>query len=59
MTFSVASKHLQTERFCESLRAYFMEVQRMLKEIHRESNRRPNLTFVDHHQGQSLHCHCF
>ncbi|KAK4698581.1 carnitine O-acetyltransferase, partial [Phenoliferia sp. Uapishka_3] len=47
-----SSKHLQTQRYLDTLSAYFVEVQRMLKELHRESNRKPNLTFVDHHVGE-------
>ena len=43
MTFCAASKHLQTQRFLDTLRAYFIEVHRMMKDLHREANRRPNL----------------
>ena len=42
MNFCASSKHLQTERFLETLRAYFLEVERMMKELYREANRRPN-----------------
>ncbi|KAI5475688.1 carnitine O-acetyltransferase [Pseudohyphozyma bogoriensis] len=52
MAFCAASKHLQTSRFLDTLRAYFIEVHRLLKDLHREANRRPNLTFVDHHVGE-------
>ncbi|KAM0756020.1 acyltransferase ChoActase/COT/CPT [Meredithblackwellia eburnea MCA 4105] len=52
MAFAVSSKHLQTQRFLDTLRAYFLEVHRMLKDLHREANRKPNLTFIDHHIGE-------
>jgi carnitine O-acetyltransferase len=42
IAFCASSKHLQTERFLDTLRAYFVEVYRMMKDLHRDANRRPN-----------------
>lgn len=42
IAFCASSKHLQTERFLDTLRLYFVEVHGMMKELHREANRRPN-----------------
>lgn len=52
LAFCASSKHLQTSRFLDTLRSYFVEVARMMTEIHRDANRRPNMTFVDHHVGE-------
>jgi len=52
LSICASSKHLQTPRFLDTLRAYLMDAQRMIVNLHREANRRPNLTFVDHHQGE-------
>lgn len=43
IAFCASSKHLQTKRFLDTLRAYLVEAMRMMKELHREANRRPNL----------------
>ncbi|GAA5872876.1 hypothetical protein JCM1840_005875 [Sporobolomyces johnsonii] len=47
-----SSKHRQTSRFLDVLRAYFIEVHGMLKQLHQEANRKPNSVFVDHFAGE-------
>ncbi|GAA5913434.1 choline/carnitine O-acyltransferase [Sporobolomyces salmoneus] len=47
-----ASKHRQTSRFLETLRLYFLEIHKMLKQLHQEANRKPNSVFVDHFAGE-------
>ncbi|GAA5869850.1 hypothetical protein JCM16303_001818 [Sporobolomyces ruberrimus] len=47
-----ASKHRQTSRFLDVLRTYFVEIHRMLKQLHQEANRKPNSVFVDHFAGE-------
>ncbi|BGP28109.1 carnitine O-acetyltransferase [Rhodotorula toruloides] len=47
ISICASSKHRQTARFLDALKAYFVEVQRMLKQLHQESNRNPNSRFVD------------
>ncbi|GAA6063319.1 hypothetical protein JCM10212_005487 [Sporobolomyces blumeae] len=47
-----SSKHRQTSRFLDVLRNYFVEVHRMLKQLHQEANRKPNSVFVDHFAGE-------
>ena len=41
------SKHLQTQRFLDTINGYLLDVQRMLIQLHREANERP-APFVDH-----------
>ncbi|GAA6035441.1 hypothetical protein JCM8097_000256 [Rhodosporidiobolus ruineniae] len=52
IAFCVSSKHRQTGRFLDTLRAYLIDVFRMLKQLHAEANRKPNSSFVDHFQGE-------
>ncbi|GAA6023450.1 hypothetical protein JCM10207_004418 [Rhodosporidiobolus poonsookiae] len=52
IAFCASSKHRQTSRFLDALRAYFVEVYRMLKQLHQEANRKPNQVFVDHFAGE-------
>ncbi|GAA5851677.1 hypothetical protein JCM5353_007307 [Sporobolomyces roseus] len=47
-----ASKHRQTSRFLDILRSYFLEIHKMLKQLHQEANRKPNSVFVDHFAGE-------
>ncbi|GAA5978687.1 hypothetical protein JCM5350_002482 [Sporobolomyces pararoseus] len=47
-----ASKHRQTSRFLDTLRSYFIEIHRMLKQLHQEANRKPNSVFIDHFAGE-------
>ncbi|GAA5932519.1 hypothetical protein JCM1841_000236 [Sporobolomyces salmonicolor] len=47
-----SSKHRQTSRFLDALRAYFIEVHGMLKQLHQGANRKPNSVFVDHFAGE-------
>ncbi|TFK24664.1 carnitine acetyl transferase [Coprinopsis marcescibilis] len=42
-----SSKHLQTRRFLHTLKSYLMDIQRMLIQLHRAANQRPE-PFVDH-----------
>ena len=42
IAFCAASKHRQTQRFLDALKAYFIEVHRMMKQLHAEANRKPN-----------------
>ena len=42
-----SSKHLQTRRFLDTLQAYFLDVQKLLIQLHRSANQRP-APFVDH-----------
>jgi hypothetical protein len=51
LSFCASSKHLQTQRFLDTLNAYLTDVQRLIVKLHREANERPNVTFVDHHAG--------
>lgn len=41
ISICASSKHLQTQRFLDTLRAYLMEVHRMLIQLHREANAKP------------------
>jgi carnitine O-acetyltransferase len=50
--FVASSKHLQTKRYLDTLRAYLLDAQRMLVQLHRQANERPSFTFVDHHKGE-------
>ncbi|KAM0787171.1 hypothetical protein ACM66B_006420 [Microbotryomycetes sp. NB124-2] len=52
IAFCASSRHRQTGRFLDALRAYFLEVYRMMKQLHSEANRRPNSSFVDHYAGE-------
>ncbi|KAK4047797.1 carnitine O-acetyltransferase yat1 [Microbotryomycetes sp. JL201] len=52
IAFCASSRHRQTSRFLDALRAYFLEVYRMMKQLHSEANRRPNSSFVDHYAGE-------
>ncbi|KDE03214.1 carnitine O-acetyltransferase [Microbotryum lychnidis-dioicae p1A1 Lamole] len=52
IAFCAASKHRQTQRFLDSLRQYFIEVYRMMRQLHAEANRKPNSVFVDHFVGE-------
>ena len=52
IAFVASSKHRQTQRFLDALEAYFLETRRMLRQLHQDSNRKPNATFVDHHVGE-------
>ncbi|TNY21438.1 Choline/Carnitine o-acyltransferase-domain-containing protein [Rhodotorula diobovata] len=47
-----SSKHRQTQRYLDALQAYFVEVHRLLKQLHQEANRKPNSRFVDHFAGE-------
>lgn len=38
-----SSKHLQTRRFLDTLENYLVEVQKMVMQLHRAANERPNL----------------
>ncbi|TFK53149.1 acyltransferase ChoActase/COT/CPT [Heliocybe sulcata] len=42
-----SSKHLQTRRFLDTLQGYLHDVQRLLTQLHRAANERPE-PFVDH-----------
>lgn len=42
ISICASSKHLQTQRFLDTLRAYLHEIQRMLKQLQREATRKPN-----------------
>jgi carnitine O-acetyltransferase len=42
-----ASKHLQTKRYLDTLRGYLLDIQRILIQLHRDANERPE-PFVDH-----------
>ncbi|KAK4047276.1 carnitine O-acetyltransferase yat1 [Microbotryomycetes sp. JL221] len=52
IAFCASSRHRQTSRFLDALRAYFLEVYKMMKQLHSEANRRPNASFVDHYAGE-------
>ncbi|GAA6002053.1 choline/carnitine O-acyltransferase [Rhodotorula paludigena] len=52
ISICAASKHRQTSRFLDALRSYFVEVMRLLKQLHAEANRKPNSTYVDHFAGE-------
>ncbi|SCV67108.1 BQ2448_5754 [Microbotryum intermedium] len=52
IAFCAASRHRQTQRFLDSLRQYFIEVYRMMRQLHAEANRKPNSVFVDHFVGE-------
>lgn len=52
IAFCASSRFRQTQRFLDTLQAYFAETHRMLRQLHREANRKPNETFVDHHVGE-------
>ncbi|GAA5863841.1 hypothetical protein JCM8547_006081 [Rhodosporidiobolus lusitaniae] len=52
ISICASSKHRQTSRFLDTLRSYFVEVYRMLKQLHQEANRTPNSVFVDHFAGE-------
>ncbi|GAA5828545.1 hypothetical protein JCM11251_000843 [Rhodosporidiobolus azoricus] len=52
IAFCASSKHRQTSRFLDALRAYFIEIYRMLKQLHQEANRKPNSLFIDHFAGE-------
>lgn len=41
LSVCASSKHLQTQRYLDTLRAYLLEVQRMLQQLYREANARP------------------
>jgi carnitine O-acetyltransferase len=41
ISICASSKHLQTQRFLDTLRAYLLEVQRMLQQLYREANAKP------------------
>ncbi|GAA5897769.1 hypothetical protein JCM8208_000256 [Rhodotorula glutinis] len=47
-----SSKHRQTQRYLDALQAYFVEVHRLLKQLHQEATRKPNSRFVDHFAGE-------
>ncbi|BGP44013.1 carnitine O-acetyltransferase yat1 [Rhodotorula kratochvilovae] len=47
-----SSKHRQTQRYLDAITAYLTEVHRMLKQLHADSNRKPNSRFVDHFAGE-------
>jgi carnitine O-acetyltransferase len=52
LSFVASSKHLQTRRYLDTLRAYLLDAQRMIIQLHRQANERPSFTFVDHHKGE-------
>ncbi|GAA95450.1 uncharacterized protein L969DRAFT_299374 [Mixia osmundae IAM 14324] len=37
-----SSKHLQTQRYLDTLRAYFLDCQRLILQLHRQANERPS-----------------
>ncbi|KIM49753.1 hypothetical protein M413DRAFT_438894 [Hebeloma cylindrosporum] len=47
ISLCASSKHLQTRRFLDTLQAYFLDVQKLLIQLHRSANQRP-APFVDH-----------
>ncbi|WFD07931.1 carnitine O-acetyltransferase [Malassezia vespertilionis] len=48
LTICASSKHLQTQRFLDTLRQYFYSIQRGLVEAFKSANVQPNQTYVDH-----------
>ena len=42
LSICASSKHLQTQRFLDTLRSYLLEVQRMLVQLYREANAKPS-----------------
>ena len=51
ISICAASKHLQTGRYLDTLRAYFLDAKQMITQLYREANVRTEHTFVDHHGG--------
>lgn len=41
LSICASSKHLQTQRYLDTLRSYLLEVQRMLTQLYREANAKP------------------
>jgi len=46
ISICASSKHLQTQRFLDTLRAYLLEVQRMLQQLYREANAKPAVSSI-------------
>lgn len=44
----MSSKHLQTRRLLHTLKAYLLEIQRILIQMWKEANERPVTSFIDH-----------
>lgn len=42
ISICASSKHLQTRRFLDTLKAYLLETQRLLVQLHREANAKPS-----------------
>lgn len=49
----ISSRHRQTQRFADTLKAYLGDIRKMLVGLHREANQRPNLTFVEYVMNNS------
>jgi len=47
ISICASSKHLQTRRFLDTLQGYFYDIQRILIQLHKAANARPE-PFVDH-----------
>ncbi|KAH8924354.1 acyltransferase ChoActase/COT/CPT [Atractiella rhizophila] len=46
-----SSKHLQTQRFLDTLQAYLLDVQKLIIQLFKDANVRRSETFVDHQLG--------
>ena len=46
LSICASSKHLQTRRYLDTLRAYLLEAQRILLQLHREANAKPQTNTV-------------
>jgi carnitine O-acetyltransferase len=51
LSICAASKHLQTQRFLDTLHAYLLDMKRILTEHHNSANVRRVETYIDH-QGR-------
>lgn len=51
ISICASSKHLQTKRYLDTLRAYFLDAKQLILQLYKEANQRPDLHFVDHHGG--------
>ncbi|KDN53214.1 hypothetical protein K437DRAFT_253229 [Tilletiaria anomala UBC 951] len=48
ISICASSKHLQTKRFLDTLREYFLEIQRMIISVYKAANTRAVETYIDH-----------
>ena len=48
ITVCASSKHLQTQRFLDTLQAYLLQTQQMIIEMYKAANVRSRATYIDH-----------